>query len=104
MGEPAIPTPWIPPLDEPEPRVYLPRNDSDYRMKRNVSPVKRKVTSAVIVPGEINVTVTNKITPSVTPKPKKAKPRKMKNPQTTRPSRTVSFATSSCLETKSSKW
>jgi len=78
VGEPAIPTPWIPPLDEPEPRVYLPRNDSDYRMKRNVSPVRRKVTSAATVPGGINMIIINEITPSETPKFGRAKPRKKK--------------------------
>ena len=71
---------WTPPLDEPEPGVYPQMNGSAYRTKRSVSPVKKKVTSATIVPGEINVTITNGITLSITPRPEKAKLRKKKCP------------------------
>jgi|SRR6266404_3442863 len=94
---------WIPPLDEPEPGGYPQKNDSVYRMKRNVSPVNRKDISVVIVPGEINVTITNGITLSITPRPEKAKLRKKKYPQTMRPSKMVSFVTSNYQETRSSK-
>jgi len=38
--------PWTHPLDKPEPDI--PMNDSIYRMKSNVSPVKRKATLAMI--------------------------------------------------------
>jgi len=89
VGKPEIPTPWIPPLDEPEPGDFLPMNDSVYKTKRSVSPVKRKDILAATVPEGINVIITKGITLSVMPKPEKARPRKMKNPQTTRPSRTV---------------
>jgi len=84
-------TPWTLPLDEPEPGDYPLTNNSAYRMKRSVSPVKRKDTSAAIAPGGINATITKGITPSVTSKPKKGKPRKNKKrgTQTTRPSKTV---------------
>ena len=94
---------WTPPLDEPEPGDCPRKNGNAYKMKRSASPVKGKVTSVAIVPGEINVTITNEITPSVTPRPEKAKPRKKRCPQTTRPSKMVSFVTSSYQETKSSK-
>ena len=104
MEKPVILMPWTPPLDEPEPGDYPQRNDSVYRMKRNVSPVKGKVISAAIAPGGINATITKGITPSVTLRPEKAKSRRMKSTQTTRLSKTVLFAMSSCLETKSSKW
>jgi len=73
-------------------------------MKRSVSPVKRRDTSAMIVPGEINMTIINEITPSETPKPEREKPKKMKSTQTTRPSKIALFAMSNYLETKSSKW
>jgi len=73
-------------------------------MKRSASPVKGKVTSAMIAPGEINTTITKGITPNAMPKPEKGKPRKKKRPQTTRPSKIVSSAMSNYLETKSSKW
>jgi len=101
VGKPVILTPWTPPLDELEPRGCPQKNDSVYRMKRNVSPVNERDISVVIVPGEINTTITNGITPSVTPRPKKAKPRKKKYPQTTRPSKTVSFTMSNYRETRS---
>jgi len=96
--------PWIPPLVEPEPRDYPPKNDSTYRMKRSVSPVKGKDTSAMIAPGGINATITKGITPSVMPKPERERQEKKKNPQTTRPSKIALFVMSSCLETRSSKW
>jgi len=104
VGKPVILTPWIPPLDEPEPGGYPQKNNSVYRMKRNVSPVNGKAISVVIAPGKINATITNGINPSITPRPNKAKPKRKKYPQTTRPSKIVSFATSNCLEMKSSKW
>ncbi len=85
---------WTPPLDTPEPRDSLQMNNSSYRMKRSVSPVKRKVISAVIVPGEINATITKEITPSITPKPKRERPKKnpKKSPQMMRPSKIVSIS------------
>ena len=89
MGKPTTPTQWIPPLDELELGGFLPKNDNAYRMKRSVSPANERDISAVIVPIKINVTITNGITPSVTPRPKKAKLRKKKCPQMTRPSKTA---------------
>jgi len=94
---------WILPLDVPEPGGYPLTNDSAYKQKRSVSPVKRKDISATIAPGGIN---TQAITSHTMPKPEREKPKKnlKKDPQTTRPSKTVSFVTSNLLETKSSKW
>ena len=89
------PMPWTPPLVEPEPGDYPPKNGSAYRMKRSVSPVKGRDTSAVIALGEINAIITKGITPSGTPKPEGGRPKKKKNPQTMRPSKTASFTTSS---------
>jgi len=105
VEKPVILMQWTPPLDEPEPRVYPPMNNSVYRMKRNASPIKRKVILTVIAPGGINTIITKGRTPRKMPKPKKGKPRKnpKEDPQTTRPSKTVSFETSSCLKTKLSK-
>jgi len=96
--------PWIPPLDEPEPGVYLLKNDSVYRMKRSVSPVKGKAISVMIALGEINAIITNGITPSIMPKPERVKPKKTKSTQMMRPSKIALFATSNYLEMKSSKW
>jgi len=107
VEEPTILTPWTPPLDKPEPRDYPLTSDSAYRMKRSVSPVNEKDTSAVTAPGEINAIITKGITPSVTPKPgRERRPRKnpKKDPQMMRPSKIVSFITSNYLEMKSSKW
>jgi len=100
----VIPTLWIPPLDEPEPGDYPQKNDSVHRTKISVSPVKRRVTSAMIVPGEINMIIIKEITPSITPKSERAKPKKMKSTQTTKPSKIVSFTMSNYLEMKLSKW
>ncbi len=80
VEKPAILTPWTPPQDEPEPGDYPQKNNSVYKMKRNVSPVNGKGISVAIIPGEINVTITNRITPSVMPRSEKAKPRKKKCP------------------------
>jgi len=53
--------PWTPPLDEPEPKDCPQKNNSIYRMKRNVSPVKGRGISAEIVPGGINGTIIKEI-------------------------------------------
>ena len=101
MEKPATLTPWTPLPDEPEPGDYLPMNDSAYRMKRSVSPAKRKVTSAVIAHGGINEILINGITPNETPKPERVKPKKKKKAtQTTRPSKTASFVMSNYQEMK----
>jgi len=65
VDEPVILTPWTLPLDEPEPRDYPRMNDSDYKQKRSILPVRRKVTSAVTAPSGVTI-----IPPRVTP-PKK---------------------------------